>query len=75
MRIYVEESILGTHYWTNAPKEVEFLSHEHHHNFHIRLECDVKHNDRELEFIMLRIWLKKYFETHNVTIYNIISFG
>ena len=64
-RIKVKHVVLGTHNWPNADKyfpEVGFLKHEHHHDFHFYVECDVEHHDREIEFIMLRIDLMKIIE-------------
>jgi len=61
MKIQVKENVLGTHYWSKCPhKEVSFLKNEHHHDFWIRVECEVTHDDREIEFLMLRIWLQKH---------------
>lgn len=61
MKIEIKDKFLGTHYWTGCPyKEVAFLKNEHHHDFYINICCEVKHNDRDIEFIMLRIWLIKF---------------
>jgi len=61
MKIKIREIILGTHCWKKCPFEiVSFLRNEHHHDFHIFIEAEVKHDDRDIEFIMLRIWLKKF---------------
>jgi len=35
-------------------KEVEFLGYPHRHMFHFRVEIDVFHNDRDIEFILLK---------------------
>jgi hypothetical protein len=64
-RIKVKHVVLGTHNWPDADKhfpEVGFLRHEHHHDFHIYVECDVEHHDREIEFIMLRVDIMKFLE-------------
>ena len=64
-RIKVKHIVLGTHNWPDADKhfpEVGFLKHEHHHDFHFYVECDVEHHDREIEFIMLRVDLMKIIE-------------
>ena len=61
-RVRVKHIVLGTHNWPKAGEifpDVGFLQHEHHHDFHIYVECDVEHHDREIEFIMLRIELMK----------------
>ena len=44
-RIKVKHVALGTHNWPGAEEhfpEVGFLKHEHHHDFHIYVECDVE---------------------------------
>ena len=64
-RIKVKHIVLGTHNWPGAEEhfpEVGFLKHEHHHDFHIYVECDVEHHDREIEFIMLRIEIMKFLD-------------
>lgn len=44
----------GIHCYPNAPKEVEFLKSPHRHMFHIEAEIQVFHDDRELEFIIVK---------------------
>ena len=66
-RIKVHHSILGTHNWPSAEAvfpEVGFLKNEHHHDFHIWAECDVSHQDREIEFLLLRIEIMKILEDY-----------
>lgn len=41
---------------------VEFLANQHRHLFHIRVELTVNHNDRELEFILIKRDLQKKFD-------------
>lgn len=75
-KIEIKETVLGTHSWSNCPfDEVDFLINEHHHDFTIRVSCEVGHDDRDIEFIMLRIELKKFISfTYPVRNY-IIRFG
>ena len=66
-RIKVKHIVLGTHSWPDADvvfPEVGFLKHEHHHDFHIYAECNVSHQDREIEFILLRIEIMKILEEY-----------
>ncbi len=42
------------HKWEQAPEEVAFLRVDHRHEFHVHVKVQVYHNDRELEFIMLK---------------------
>jgi hypothetical protein len=44
----------GTHFWGAAPGEVEFLRYPHRHEFHTTVTIDVEHDDRELEFFMVK---------------------
>ena len=53
-RIWVTWSREGIHKYPSAPKEVDFLRHPHRHIFHFRVEIDVHHDDREIEFIMFK---------------------
>ena len=66
-RIRVKHVVLGTHNWPEADEvfpEVGFLKHEHHHDFHIYVECDVLHQDREIEFILLRVDIMKILDAY-----------
>ena len=44
----------GIHCYPDAPDEVAFLRHPHRHMFHFRVEVEVFHDDRDLEFILLK---------------------
>lgn len=68
-KIRVTEVVLGTHNWPNAKGMTEYLKHEHHHNFHITVECDVTHNDREVEFLELRQYIKDIFYSPSFTVF------
>ena len=75
MKIEIKEIVLGTHYWEDCPfDEVVFLRNEHHHDFTIFVSCDVEHNDRDIEFIMLRIWLKKFIKNTYMVDNEIVRF-
>lgn len=50
----------GIHCYPNAPTEVEFLKSPHRHVFHIEVEIQVFHDDRELEFIIVKRDLDKW---------------
>jgi hypothetical protein len=45
---------VGFHCWPDAPAEVSYLSNPHRHEFLIRVEARVGHDDREIEFHMLK---------------------
>lgn len=44
----------GIHRYPDAPKGVEFLRHPHRHMFHFKVELQVFHDDRDVEFILLK---------------------
>jgi len=44
----------GIHKYPDAPEGVEFLRHPHRHIFHFRVELEVFHDDREVEFILFK---------------------
>ena len=54
----------GTHRFPNMPKElahVEFLGSEHRHEFYCTVWVEVKHDNREIEYIDLKRALKANF--------------
>jgi len=76
MKIEVKHTVLGTHQWSSCPfKEVEFLRNEHHHDFTVRAVLEVNHEDRELEFILVRIELIKAIEKLYPKKNHIVRFG
>lgn len=52
--VFITFDFVGLHRWLNAPREVAYLSHMHRHLFKVRVEVDVEHHDREIEFHMLK---------------------
>ncbi len=44
----------GIHMYPDAPEGVEFLRNPHRHIFHFRVELEVFHDDREVEFILFK---------------------
>lgn len=59
--VIVTTRVLGMHYWAEAPAEVGYLRTPHRHEFHIRAEWIVTHNDRDVEFHIAQGWLRKAF--------------
>jgi hypothetical protein len=53
-KIFVTFQKEGIHRYPNAPEGVEFLAHPHRHIFHFRVDIDVFHNDRDIEFILFK---------------------
>lgn len=52
----------GIHCYPDAPEGVEFLKHPHRHMFHFRVELEVFHDDRDVEFILLKRELEGLYE-------------
>lgn len=53
----------GIHCWPAAPEEVAFLRDGHRHIFKARARIQVFHDDRELEFILVKRELEKLMST------------
>ena len=71
--IFVNTSFEGIHCYPSAPEGVEFLRTPHRHIFGVRVEIEVYHNDRELEFILLKRKINSWFEAR--TINNVWQMG
>ena len=54
MRIIVRTIFEDKHWWPSAPQEVGFLRNMHRHLFYVEVSCEVTHDDRELEFFMVK---------------------
>lgn len=52
--VWVTTSFIAYHKWVGAPEEVGFLRDFHRHVFHVRVEVTITHNEREVEFILLK---------------------
>jgi hypothetical protein len=66
--IFVTFQKEGIHRYPLAPKEVEFLRHPHRHMFHFRVEMAVFHDDRDVEFIMLKRELEALYSDKTLTL-------
>lgn len=55
--ITVKNRFDDTHCYPNAPEEVAFLRNEHRHTFIIESMLEVFHEDRELEFYMVKDYI------------------
>jgi hypothetical protein len=45
---------VGWHVWKDAPQDVNYLAERHRHLFKCKVQIEVSHNDREIEFITLK---------------------
>jgi hypothetical protein len=52
----------GIHCYPDAPEGVEFLKHPHRHIFHFKVELEVFHDDRDVEFILFKRELERLYE-------------
>lgn len=52
--VRVHTTFEGTHYYGMAPDPVKDLRSEHRHIFHVRVQISVFHDDREVEFFLLK---------------------
>ena len=48
------------HRYVGAPREVMYLRNQHRHMFNYEVELEVYHDDRELEFIMVKHEIEDY---------------
>jgi len=46
---------------TGDQYDVSFLGYPHRHTFHFRVEIEVTHNDRDIEFIQFKRWLEQLY--------------
>ena len=45
--------------------DVSFLGYPHRHIFHFRVRIEVRHNDRDIEFIQFKRWLERLYSGHS----------
>ena len=50
---------------TNDWDDVSFLGYPHRHIFHFRVRIEVRHNDRDIEFIQFKRWLERLYSGSN----------
>lgn len=60
----------GFHMYENSPEEVNFLRHPHRHLFKIELKIQTFHDDRELEFFIVKRAFEKWLDESLVLNYN-----
>ena len=47
---------------TGDKYDVSFLGYPHRHIFHFKVQIEVFHNDRDIEFIQFQRWLQELYE-------------
>ncbi len=61
--IFVKFVREGIHCYPGAPDDVAFLRNPHRHLFHFRVDIEVRHDDREIEFIQLKHKAEGYYSS------------
>jgi len=61
--IVVRTQFQGVHCYPNAPDRVEFLRSPHRHVFNVEAQIEVFHDDRELEFFIVKESLDRFIHT------------
>lgn len=62
--VYCTLQVEGIHNWPGCPfEEVSYLRNPHRHVFHIKAHAPVHHDDRDVEFILLKHHITEYLNT------------
>lgn len=59
-QVFATTQFEAYHHWEDAPDQVHFLRNTHRHIFHVKVTLDVEHDDRDIEFIMLKHDIERY---------------
>ena len=62
-QIFVTWQKEGIHQYPGAPEGVEFLQYPHRHMFHFRVDIEVFHDDRDIEFILFKRELEELYSS------------
>jgi len=57
--IWITTQKEGYHYWDGAKDSVQFLKNIHRHIFNFRVDIEVKHNEREIEFFTFKKFINE----------------
>ena len=60
MAVWVKTSFTGFHRWKDASAEVAYLRDWHRHVFHVRVMVEVTHDNRDVEFHLLKGKVDQY---------------
>lgn len=52
--VFCRFRVAGLHNWEGAPTEHAYLALVHRHEFHVELHVKVDHDDRDVEFILMK---------------------
>ena len=53
---------------TGAWDDVSFLGYPHRHIFHFKVWIEVRHDDRDIEFIQFKRWLERLYADSTLTL-------
>lgn len=59
--IVIKTTYQGIHRYKDAPDQVSYLRNEHRHLFYVQAKIQIFDDDRELEFIIVKDFIDKYF--------------
>ena len=63
--IFITTTFSAVHCWPDCPfDEVVFLQSPHRHLFHVRMEKEVFHDNRDVEFIMFKNKVEDWIKTN-----------
>lgn len=74
--VFCTLQVEGTHNWPGCPfEEVAYLRDPHRHVFHIKAYKEVFHDDRDVEFIMLKHDIQRHFQRYFDPSLSMCAFG
>lgn len=62
------EAASDSRYATGDAYDVSHLAHKHMHYFFIKVWIEVKHTNRDIEFIQMRRWLENLYGTNTLSL-------
>lgn len=63
-QVFCSLQVEGIHFWKDCPiEEVSYLKDPHRHVFNVTAFINVSHNDRDVEFIVLKHQIQKYLKS------------
>jgi hypothetical protein len=62
--VVIRTQFEALHCWPSAPEEVAFLREPHRHMFHVEMKWLVHHDDRDIEFFMMKWEVQEYINSN-----------
>lgn len=63
--IWITTQFEGCHHYNDAPPNVSFLKNSHRHLFKVKVWIEIKHNNRDMEFIMFKRFVEGLLQYNN----------